>query len=350
MHTRFRPFALRILEGVANDALDALAGIDVFLHGNFVGGSLLEESADAHVKPFGVLAKDHQANIFFGAAVQRSQPLVQQFHRPGVHVEIELEAQAQQNVGGVLVGGHTRIAERAKQDGVEFIAQHFDRAVGQANAFAQEICRRPNQTPRTRWSACVFPHTAFRTFTASGVTSLPMPSPGITAIRAAVPPWRMGNFSKEFSVLVSPCYVSRSTRVVSFSMRSRRGSKPMPGPCGTAMVPRGDTVTSGSMMSSCPVALAGGNVAGQREIRQRGKRNVVRAADARLEHAAAPHRHVVLLAEIVNALCHFEAADAAQLDIDNFARAQSHGRERVLVVWMHSSRQMGVSSFFCSST
>src|SRR6267142_2616710 len=34
--------------------------------------------------------------------------------------------------------------------------------------------------------------TARSTFTASGVTSLPMPSPGITAIRAAVPPFRKG--------------------------------------------------------------------------------------------------------------------------------------------------------------
>ena len=33
-----------------------------------------------------------------------------------------------------------------------------------------------------------------------------------------------------------------------------------------------------------------------------------------------------LLAEIVNALGHFEAAYAAQLDIDNFARAHGHGR------------------------
>ncbi len=43
----------------------------------------------------------------------------------------------------------------------------------------------------------------------------------------------------------------RSTRLVMLSMRSRRGSKPMPGPLGTVMVPRGLTVTSGEMMSSC---------------------------------------------------------------------------------------------------
>ncbi len=49
-----------------------------------------------------------------------------------------------------------------------------------------------------------------------------------------------------------------------------------------------------------PVAAAGGDVPGQREIFQRGKRDVVRPADAGLEHAAAPDRNLPRLAEVVN--------------------------------------------------
>jgi hypothetical protein len=44
---------------------------------------------------------------------------------------------------------------------------------------------------------------------------------------------------------------SRSLRTVNFSMRSIRGVKPIPGSVGTRIVPCADTVTSGSMMSSC---------------------------------------------------------------------------------------------------
>ncbi len=50
-----------------------------------------------------------------------------------------------------------------------------------------------------------------------------------------------------------------------------------------------------------PVAAAGGDVAGQSEIRQRGHGDVVRATDAGFEHAAAPDRDGFLLAEIVDA-------------------------------------------------
>ena len=72
-----------------------------------------------------------------------------------------------------------------------------------------------------------------------------------------------------------------------------------------------------------PVALAGRDIAGQHEIRQRGERDVVRAADARFQHAAAPHRNAGGLRDIVHALRFGEAAHAAQLDIDDAAGAQS---------------------------
>src|SRR5579864_6904231 len=80
----------------------------------------------------------------------------------------------------------------------------------------------------------------------------------------------------------------------------------------------------------CPVALAGRHVAGQREIRQRRERNVVRAPDAGLQHPAAPHRDAVLLADVVNVTRHGESAHTAKLYIDDLARAQFHGRARLL--------------------
>src|SRR6266700_1772237 len=80
----------------------------------------------------------------------------------------------------------------------------------------------------------------------------------------------------------------------------------------------------------CPVALAGRHVAGKRKIGQRRKRNVVRAANPRLKHAAAPHRNTVLLADVVNPARHAVAAHPAHFDIDDLARPQLHGRLRLL--------------------
>src|ERR1700760_2791679 len=75
-----------------------------------------------------------------------------------------------------------------------------------------------------------------------------------------------------------------------------------------------------------PVALAGGDVAGKREVGQRRKRDVVRAADAGFEHAAAPDRDAAFLAEIVNAANHGVPANAAELDVDDFAGAERDRR------------------------
>ena len=53
------------------------------------------------------------------AVLQRTEPVVEQPDRPVVHVEIELEPRAEQDVARVAVVGHARIAERADEDRVE---------------------------------------------------------------------------------------------------------------------------------------------------------------------------------------------------------------------------------------
>src|SRR5580693_5684592 len=79
-----------------------------------------------------------------------------------------------------------------------------------------------------------------------------------------------------------------------------------------------------------PVAAAGGDVAGQSEIRQRGHGDVVRAADAGFKHSSAPHRDGFLLAKIVDAAGWGVAADAAQFHVDDFAGADFDGGAGVL--------------------
>ena len=75
--------ALRELEGVADDAMHALVGVDLFLDRHLVVCAGLEAPADADVHALGVLAKDDEVDVFPAAVLQRAQTLVEQTHRAG---------------------------------------------------------------------------------------------------------------------------------------------------------------------------------------------------------------------------------------------------------------------------
>src|ERR1700737_2245807 len=74
------------LEGVADDALDAFAGVDVFLDGDFLGSSFLEEAANADVEAFGVFAEDHEVDVFAGAVAERRKAVVEKLGGAGIDV------------------------------------------------------------------------------------------------------------------------------------------------------------------------------------------------------------------------------------------------------------------------
>lgn len=135
--------ATSVFEGVAKDAFDAFAGIDVFLGGDFVGRSLFEEATGANIDAFGVFPEDDEANIVAEAILERGEALVEQLSGAGVDEEIELKAKAEEDVGSVLIGGDAGIAESAEEDGVEFIAKHFDAAFGERDLFAQVFVSGP---------------------------------------------------------------------------------------------------------------------------------------------------------------------------------------------------------------
>src|SRR5256885_812235 len=77
------------------------------------------------------------------------------------------------------------------------------------------------------------------------------------------------------------------------------------------------------------VASRRGDVTGQAEVRQRREVHVVRAADAHLEHAAAPDRHVVRGGHVVHRLRGGETADATGLDVDDLRRTDRDRLPRV---------------------
>src|SRR5271169_2678079 len=81
-----------------------------------------------------------------------------------------------------------------------------------------------------------------------------------------------------------------------------------------------------------PVALRGGDVAGKRKVRQRRKSDVMRPADAGLEHASAPDAYAALLGDVVDADGLAEAADPANFDVDDLAGLHVDCGERVTAV------------------
>ena len=122
MQTFGQAARLRELEGVADDAVHALVGVQLFLDGNLVLGAGFEPPADADIEPLGVLAKDDEVDVRRAAALERAEALVEQAHGPVVDVEVELEARAEQDVARVAIVGHARIAQRADEHRVEFRA------------------------------------------------------------------------------------------------------------------------------------------------------------------------------------------------------------------------------------
>jgi len=53
-----------VVEGVADNALDAFARVDVLLCGDLVEGSLLEDSAGIGVDAFGIFTEDDEIDVF----------------------------------------------------------------------------------------------------------------------------------------------------------------------------------------------------------------------------------------------------------------------------------------------
>ncbi len=62
------------VEGGAQDALDALAGVDLLLNRDLVGRALLEVAADADVGALGVLAQDDEIDVLRRLVLERAEP------------------------------------------------------------------------------------------------------------------------------------------------------------------------------------------------------------------------------------------------------------------------------------
>jgi len=64
---------LTVVEGEADDALDAFSSVDVLLDCNLVFGSLLEDAAGVGIDAFSVLAQNDEIDVFRFDALERTE-------------------------------------------------------------------------------------------------------------------------------------------------------------------------------------------------------------------------------------------------------------------------------------
>ena len=150
------------------------------LNDDLVVGALEHPSADRRVLAFVVLAHDPEVDVAGLAAGERRADPGHQPHRPQVDVLLELPADRDQQAPERDVIGHVRKADRAEKDRVvvadlrEPVVRHH--RAGGTIAFAAPRKVLPRNCNPKRFAA------ASTTRIPSGTTSLPIPSPGMTAI------------------------------------------------------------------------------------------------------------------------------------------------------------------------
>src|ERR1051325_4304728 len=250
---------------------------------------------------------------------------MKKFDRASVDKEVELETQTEQDVRGVLIGRNARIAKRAKKNGVEFIREHFHRARRERNAFTKKLIGAPIKLHKFNLSACR-PDSGANCFDrfrrhllADAIAWNDRDSCGRAPLahlfyRHKIPP------KTRFGKLRQPLFANGQffyqieTRFEADSWTAWNANRSLFGYRNFRL----DYIF-------LPVALARGNVAGQRKIRKRRQRNIVSAANSGFQHTAAPYGDIVRLAEVVDAACRSEAAYTAEFDVDDATGAKPNG-------------------------
>ncbi|MCP1678337.1 hypothetical protein J2T31_001052 [Kerstersia gyiorum] len=107
------------LEGVAQDAVGALAGEDRLLDNQFAVRPFEQTAAQIGVFAFRVFAHDEEVDVSGLAACQRARHAFEQAYRPQVDVLVEFTPELQQRTPEGNVVGHTLgPADGAEVDGV----------------------------------------------------------------------------------------------------------------------------------------------------------------------------------------------------------------------------------------
>ena len=171
----------RQFEGEFQDAVDAVAAEHALLRDELALGVDEHPSADRGVLALGVLAHHVEVDVGLGAAGERRAHARHQLARPQIHILVEAAADRDQQAPQRDVVRHVGPADRAEQDRSPTAPGAPCRPPASSR---RSSCRSrtTSRSARTRVPKPKRREAASSTFSASGTVSLPMPSPGTTAI------------------------------------------------------------------------------------------------------------------------------------------------------------------------
>ena len=125
-------------EGVADDALHAVRGVDADLGGDLGGGAGAQRAAVARVRALGALADHHEVDL--RTAGQRGGGVREELRGAEVDEVVEGEAELQQQAALQDAGGDRGVADGAEEDRVVLL-ERLQLRVGQGLARAVPAAR-----------------------------------------------------------------------------------------------------------------------------------------------------------------------------------------------------------------
>jgi hypothetical protein len=153
-HVHAFPAALdRVVEGRANDPLDAAARVQIFVDRDLVGRTAPVLATDSDVNAFGILAKHHEIDVGLAPVLQRHQTIGQRAHGANVRVQVEAEAHSEQDVARMLHVGNACVAERAEQHRRAFALDRDVDLLWKGGAVAQVALRAEIELPQVERKA-----------------------------------------------------------------------------------------------------------------------------------------------------------------------------------------------------
>ena len=130
------------LEGVADAALAAAAGVDGRLGGDFVRRAFVHEAAGPAVEVFGVFADDDEVDVIGTLVLEGRLDAGEKLHGAEVDVLVEAEAEVEQQLALEDAGGDLGVADGAEEDGVE-LAELVEAVVWEGGAGFEEAVAAP---------------------------------------------------------------------------------------------------------------------------------------------------------------------------------------------------------------
>jgi len=127
-----------VREGRADDALDALAGVHVLVDRDLVRRALLEVAADVDVDALRVLPEHDHVAVLGSLAAQGHEGVREAHDGAHVAVEVEAEAQPEEDVARVVQARDPGVADRAQEHGVALVAHECAVALGEGRPVAEE--------------------------------------------------------------------------------------------------------------------------------------------------------------------------------------------------------------------